>query len=117
MTLPRHSPTVREAADYLGVDHLTVQRMIADGRLETDFKEPFPCPVGFRWRLKPDSVERERALRLIRQQLRDMSVCAKEAGRLTDYVDLVESTIQMEKRLKEVRQLADSLYTNGMGMR
>jgi excisionase family DNA binding protein len=59
MTLPRHSPTVSEAAEYIGVNKFTILRWIDKGRIRTTDQEPFPCRAGWRWRLDPDDVERE----------------------------------------------------------
>jgi excisionase family DNA binding protein len=63
MTLPRHSPTITEAARLIGVNRLTIQRWVDSGRLQTAGQEPFPCRTGWRWRLDPESVEREQKLR------------------------------------------------------
>lgn len=81
MTLPRHSPTVREAADHIGVDPNSILRRIDSGWLETDYQEKFPSREGWRWRLKPDSVERDRYLTLIRNHLSNPDLWADPGNR------------------------------------
>lgn len=62
MTLPRHSPTVTEVADYLGTYRNHVLRMIARGQIKAE-KEPFNGRRGFRWRIDPRDVERVKKAR------------------------------------------------------